>query len=166
MANPAKTYIFYEGWNGEPKSQWQRDGDPIVPGCNVNSDGLCFAPPIRWTARAYSAKQGAFFVRNSETSASRGDGLGICWDREVHDTPAPLSADLTVYYALEMLCNTPKMILCSTRAEALERMARIESWECGGRCIGRHVITPMTLAEAKRSSVRWARWTMEDREDD
>lgn len=65
MSNSAKTYIFYEGRNGEPKSQWQYMGDPIVPGCNVNHDGYCYAPPLRWAARAYSAKQGAFFVRNS-----------------------------------------------------------------------------------------------------
>ena len=164
--NSATTYIFYEGWKEEPKSQWQYCGDPIVPDCNVNQDGYCYAPPFRWTARAYSAKQGAFFVRNSETSESRADGLGVWWDRSIHDTPAPLAADLTIYYAVEMLCDTPKMTLCATRPEALEHMAELDSWECGGGCIGRHSITPMTLAEAKRSSVRWAWWTGEGAEND
>ena len=166
MSSSSKTYIFYEGWKEEPKSQWQYCGDPTVPDCNVNSVGHCFAPPLRWTTTAYSAKQAAFFVRSSETSASRRDGLGVWWDRKVHDTPAPIGADLTIYYAIELLCDTPKMILCTTRTEALERMARIESWECGRSCIGHHRITPMTLAEVKRSRVRWAWWTVEGAEDE
>ena len=152
------TYIFYEGWNGEPKSQWQYRNKPRVPGCIVDHLGHCYAPRFRWVVRALSVKQAAYLVHNSETSASRGDGLGICWDREVHDTPAPLSADLTVYYALEALCRTPTMTLWTTRDEALRVKARLDGSECGGGCCRHHVITPMTLAEARRSSARWAWW--------
>ena len=72
---------------------------------------------------------------------------------------ATLSADLTVYYALEALCRTPTMTLWTTRDEALREKAQLDQYRCGGGCNRNHVITPMTLAEAKRSSARWAWWT-------
>jgi len=164
--NSAKTYIFYEGWNGEPKSQWQYWNKPKVPGCIVNYIGNCYAPEFRWVAAAYSVNQGALMVHNSETSASRGDGLGIWWDREVHKTPPPLGADPTIYYALVAHCRTPTMTLWATREEALRCKARLDQSGCGGCCYRDHVITPMKLAEAERSSPRWAWWTKEFGDDD
>ena len=161
-----KTYVLYEGWNGEPKNHWQYWNKPIVPGCVVNYIGNCYAPEFRWVAAAFSVNQGALMVHNSETTSSRGDDLGIWWDREVHDWPPPLGADPTIYYALVAHCRTPTMTLWATREDALRGKALLDETGCGGDCCRDHVITPMTLAEAERSSPRWAWWTKEFGDDD
>ena len=88
MASSARTYLLYEGFNGEPKNHWQYWGDPTVPGCYRDWEGNLFPPDPRWTARATSAKEACAFAHKSITSLSREDGLGIWFDAAYHHREA------------------------------------------------------------------------------
>ena len=78
---PARIRVLYEGYDGEPRGQWQYKGRPRVPGC-IKSDvsGHISPPPFRWVVRAKSAKQACFFVHRRARAFGR-RSLGILWDR-------------------------------------------------------------------------------------
>lgn len=158
MTNPknssARTYVFYEGHSGEPKSQWQNRGKATVPGCTVGRSGV-FPPFFRWISRGRTAKEAAYFIHNSVTSTSREDGLGIWWDRDAQPEvpqPAPLGNDLEQHWALIAWCKATTITLWPSKEEAETEAARLK---CTGGCCGDHEVTLMTIDEVRKLSPVW-----------
>ena len=87
MANSEREYRLYEGWNGEPTSQWQYCGTPTVPGVYRDRNGDHQPPEPRWVFRATSAREACASVHESNTVVSGSHSLGTssdaCYEWEV-----------------------------------------------------------------------------------
>ena len=154
----ARIYVLYEGWQGEPRVQWQYRGKPKVPGCIVSDvSGRVFPPPFRWVVRARSARQACYYV-HSGTQALGEDDLGILWDRATdYPTPPPLSDDLTEYWAVITWCRAPEISLWYERDDAEQVKKSLDRQRCCGGCHGIHEIVRMTRDEAeRRRPIHWS----------
>ena len=70
MAKSEREYRLYEGWNGEPTSQWQYCGTPTVPGVYRDRNGDHQPPEPRWIVRATSAREACALVHRSASNDS------------------------------------------------------------------------------------------------
>ena len=68
MSNSEREYRLYEGWNGEPTSQWQYCGTPTVPGVYRDRNGDHQPPEPRWIVRATSAREACALVHRSASN--------------------------------------------------------------------------------------------------
>lgn len=162
MSTSTRTYALFEDFDGEPTSHWRtKDGEARVPGVRESthpaSAGQLFPPLPRWTVVAKSVKQAHWAVHNSHTSRDgRSAEVGIWHDRQRHDGPAPLGADLEQFWALIAECRARTITLWKSREEAENARRRLDEYGCGGRCWEEHRIERLTRDEVEKLKPVWA----------
>jgi hypothetical protein len=151
-----KTYTLYEKYEGRYTPHWQSGPNRAnVPGCLISDIGHIYPPAFPVVVRAVSAKQACYLANTSTTSLSRGDNLGVWWERDVHDGPPPLGKDQTEHWASVAQCRALTIMFHPTREEAERAKEVIDRSACGGGCYGNHTVVRMTCDEAERRRPCW-----------
>ena len=148
---PARIYVLYEGWDGEPSVQWQLQGAPCVPGALRLPNGRLYPPTFRWVVRARSATQACDYVRHAKR-ASGPRSFGILWDCETDYPDSPPLGD-GVRWAVVTYCGEPRLQLCECRWLAEQVL---HGNGCGNiQCHHAREIVLMTADEARRCQPAW-----------
>lgn len=80
----ARTYLLHDRPDGAATPHWQYWGKPRVTGCTRTLGTLHPPYPPKWIVRARTVLEACYFANESVIS-TRGDLLGVWWDRELHD---------------------------------------------------------------------------------